>query len=218
MIGFFLKIFFLLLISAILSLIPANRSFSPREDGIKIFIVSNGVHTDFVLPVKTSIINWHILFSGDHFNDALSYAPYIAFGWGDKGFYLKTPEWKDLRLQTAIVALFMPSVSAMHVTLWPEPKDGKLSAMVYLTEAEYQKIVNYILDSFEWGPDKRIIKIDHPGYGDYDLFFESSLRFHIFRTCNVWTSQGLKKAGVRTPLWTPYDRPILYQLSRIDSN
>jgi uncharacterized protein (TIGR02117 family) len=105
----------------------------------------------------------------------------------------------------------------MHVSLWPTPVEDDLTVKIRLTEEEYQRLISYIVDSFKWGSDNQAIKIDHPGYGDFDLFFESSLKFHLFRTCNVWTNQGLKQAGVRTSLWTPYDKPILYQLSKINS-
>jgi len=213
--GLILKIFTFLLLSILLSIIPVNRSYIQDSGGIDVYISSNGVHTDFVLPVNTAIIDWQDFFSPEHFKKGWPYATYVAFGWGDKGFYLKTPEWKDLKMKTAINALFLPSTSTMHVSLWTKPEEDDLTIKVCLTDDEYQKIVDYILISFKLGPDNKIIKIEHPGYGDYDLFFESSLKFHLFKTCNVWTNQGLKKAGIRTSMWTPYDRPLLYQLSQI---
>jgi len=211
------KFLILLILSVIIGIIPVNHNYTPEPVGIEIYIASNGVHTDFVLPVKTSIIDWQTLFAADHFNNGWRYAPFIAFGWGDRGFYLNTPEWKDLRLSTALNAMFISSSSAMHVSLWRVPVEDDLTIKVRLSEHEYQCLVSYILDSFKWGPDNLALKIDHPGYGDFDLFFESSLKFYLFRTCNVWTNQGLKQAGIRTSLWTPYDKPILYQLSKINS-
>jgi uncharacterized protein (TIGR02117 family) len=213
LIGFFAKFLILLSLSLLIGFIPVNRSFTPDQDGIDIYIASNGVHTDFVFPVQTSIKDWRTLFCDDHFKDGWIYAPYIAFGWGDKGFYLNTPEWKDLKLRTALNALLIPSTSAMHVSLWSNPVEDDLTIRIRVSEKEYESLVDFIMNSFQWDSDHRVTKIEHPGYGDFDLFFESSLKFHLFRTCNVWTNQGLKKAGIRTALWTPYDRPILYHLS-----
>jgi uncharacterized protein (TIGR02117 family) len=190
--------------------------FSPHKDGIYIYISSNGVHTDFVLPVCTDIIDWRSIFNFSEFNKTWHFDPYIAFGWGDKGFYLHTPEWKDLKFKTAFNALFIPSTSAMHVTLWPEAEEDDQTKSVCISAEDYQKIVNYILHSFTRSIDGKVVRIDHPGYGDYDLFFESDLKFHVFRTCNVWTNRGLKEAGIRTSLWTPYDLPILYHLSKTE--
>jgi len=214
--GIFLKIILFLILAVLLSLIPVNTSFSPVKEGIPIYISSNGVHTDFILPIKTEIIDWQALFESEHFGNGWAYAPYIAFGWGDKGFYLNTPEWSDLKIRTTFNALFIPSASAMHVSLWPQPEEDDLTKKTILSNKDYEEIVEYIFSSFSLGTDGNVLKIDHPGYGKYDLFFESSLKFHLFRTCNVWTNSGLKTAGIRTSFWTPFDKPILYHLSNIE--
>lgn len=192
-------------------------SNSDDTHNIKIYVASNGVHTDFVLPVESEIMDWKMIFPDPKFKKYWGYAPYIAFGWGDRGFYLNTPEWKDLRPPVAIRALLLPSVSAMHVTLWPEPSESELTRAVTIDSETYQKIIEYILNSFRMTTDEKPVVIDHPGYGDFDLFYESSLSFHLFRTCNSWTCRGLKQAGIRTSIWTLYDKPILFHLSRIDS-
>ncbi len=213
--GIFLKIIFFLILAFLLSLIPVNRSFFPAEEGISIYVSSNGVHTDLVLPVKSEFINWQDLFKPSHFGNGWTNASHIAFGWGDKGFYLNTPEWSDLKLNTAVKALFIPSESVMHVTLWPEPGENDLTKKIVLSDSEYKKIVENIINSFSMSKNGYFLKVNHPGYGDYDLFFESPLKFHLFKTCNVWTNNVLKKAGVRTSFWTPLDKPILYHLSNI---
>ena len=41
---------------------------------------------------------------------------YIAIGWGDKGFYLDTPTWADLKFSTAFKAAFWLGNSAIHTT------------------------------------------------------------------------------------------------------
>lgn len=50
---------------------------------------------------------------------------YIAFGWGDKGFYLDTPTWADLKFSTAFKAAFWMGQSAMHTTYYREVKEGE---------------------------------------------------------------------------------------------
>jgi len=214
--GIFLKIIFFLILVFLLSLIPVNSSFYSAEDGVTIYVSSNGVHTDLVLPVQSEFINWQDLFEPEHFRNGWTYAPYIAFGWGDKGFYLNTPEWSDLKLNTAVKALFIPSESVMHVTLWPRPEEDDLIKKVVLSYSDYKIMVENIIHSFSMDEDGYFLKVNHPGYGDYDLFFESPLKFHLFKTCNVWTISVLKTTGIRTSIWTPFDKPILYHLSKID--
>lgn len=211
----FLKLlFFYLFLSITLGLIPVNTGFKEAAEGPEIYIVSNGVHTDFVLPMKNELMDWQSFFKPQDFGSSMERASHIAFGWGDQGFYLNTPEWSDLKPKTALVALMIPSRSAMHVTLRGEPESGKLVRIIRVNRSQYIRIVDYIIHSFLLGPEEKPIRLDHPGYGEYDLFFESGLTFHLFRTCNVWTNTGLKHSGLRTSLWTPFDRPILFQLSR----
>ncbi len=215
MINLFVKILLYLYYSLLLGWIPVNRDFRPSEEGIEIFISSNGVHTDFVVPINTAGINWRAFFQGQNFGPVLDQAPYIAFGWGDKGFYLNTPEWKDLTFKTAVVAVFTPSGSAMHVTLWGKPVEDELTKKVRLSRKEYIRLNAYIRNSFLLNSGGRPVRIDHPGYGPDDLFFESVYQFHLFNTCNIWTNRGMKKTGIRTCVWSPFDKAILYQVSKI---
>jgi len=36
------------------------------------------------------------------------------------------------------------------------------------------------------------------------IFFEAAGTYSLFNTCNNWTSQALKQAGIGTHLWTPF--------------
>src|SRR5690606_37700799 len=85
---------------------------------IEIFIKSNGVHTDIVVPVKNMQMDWskEIKFANTPSNDTTM--PFLAFGWGDRGFYLETPAWADLKFETAFNAAFGLGSTAMHATFY----------------------------------------------------------------------------------------------------
>jgi len=68
---------------------------APNE--MAIYIITNGVHTDIVMPVKTTFIDWSEMVKYQHASAANDTYTYIAMGWGDKGFYLQTPTWGDLK-------------------------------------------------------------------------------------------------------------------------
>lgn len=115
----FLFVFIYLLSESILSKITTN--YSTNENLVyEIFIKSNGVHTDVVLPIKSDMINWFEFFN---FEDTLSKRDdfsYISVGWGDKGFYLDTPTWAQLKLSTALIAGFGLGNAALHITYYDE--------------------------------------------------------------------------------------------------
>ncbi|HEY1040047.1 MAG TPA: DUF2459 domain-containing protein, partial [Bacteroidia bacterium] len=101
-------------------------SIKTSEETIAIYVQGNGVHTDIIVPVQSEIINWNDTFAVNTFERADTGYRYISFGWGDKGFYLDTPTWDDLKFSTAFKAAFFMSSTAMHVTY--RKKEPKQSA------------------------------------------------------------------------------------------
>jgi len=206
----FLIIYFLA--SWICPYIKVNRDYVQEKQGIEIFIKSNGVHTDIVMPVKSKLCNWSTFLPFQDFEQVDEQFEYIAVGWGDKGFYLNTPEWKDLKFSTAFNAAFGLSETAMHITYnYSKPKPSESCKKIILSEKQYQKLIVFILNSF-YIKDKKPIKIMHPGYSVYDCFYEAKGTYHLFKTCNVWTGNALSKTGVKIGIWTPFQGGIINHL------
>ncbi|HLF33747.1 MAG TPA: TIGR02117 family protein [Cyclobacteriaceae bacterium] len=201
--------------AVIFSLVPLNLDFNQDPGGIPVWIISNGVHTDLTLPVESHAMSWDIFFRGTSLYPILKSANYVSFGWGSREFYLNTPEWKDLKIMTAIDALFLEGEPAMHVTALPvDPRTDARSIRLVLPEEDFLKLTGYVKSYFSLNDYGEPIKIDADGYYEpYDMFFEARGSFNLFRTCNAWTNHGLKKSGIRCALWTPFDIPILFHLS-----
>jgi len=94
-----------LLSAFVLSRITVEAESNSSQD-VSIYIITNGVHTDIVVPIKNEQKDWSkdIKFSNTVLKDTLM--NYLAMGWGDKGFYLETPEWADLKFRVAFNAAF----------------------------------------------------------------------------------------------------------------
>lgn len=195
-------------VSVVFSLIPVNHDQEPQND-IEIFIRSNGVHLDLVLPLKTDLKDWTKEIGIDP--RIKNSARYISFGFGDKEFYENTPEWSDLTLRTAIVALFLKSPTAIHVNYFGWMETDRQCRRVKVSNQQYLAIVDYIETSFKRDSAGKLIRIPGLQYYRYDLFYEANHSFSLFFTCNSWTNRCLKKAGLRSCLWTPFDRGTLYQ-------
>ncbi|MBW3546277.1 MAG: DUF2459 domain-containing protein, partial [Bacteroidetes bacterium] len=99
--GFLGLIVLYLIVAALLSIIPVNSDAPVVNKEVPVYITTNGVHADFTVPVVTPVIDWrnHMLLKD--YEGAQEHFQYIAFGWGDKGFYLHTPQWEDLTFSTA---------------------------------------------------------------------------------------------------------------------
>lgn len=201
----------LLYVSAALSLpqitVPAEAD---RGNEVTAYILSNGVHTDIVVPVRSSAMDWTREVSFAHTTGQDSSAAWVAFGWGDKGFYLETPTWGDLTPRVACTAMFGLGSSAMHVTFHQHMEEGALCKRINLSSAQYQRLVAYIHDSFarDASGGTQVI-ITNANYGSSDAFYDGVGTFSLFRTCNVWTNDALKACGQKACWWTPTDTGIL---------
>lgn len=204
--------FLILYILAVLifSRIPVNSNPSKPEKGIEVYLLSNGVHTDIVVPVKSQTIDWSESVQFQHTKSKDTTANYLAFGWGDKGFYLNTPTWADLKFSTAFNAASGFSTSAMHCTFYKRMKEDELCKKIIITEKQYQQLVAFIQNSFEL-ENNQIMKIETDAvYGNHDIFYEAKGSYNLFYTCNTWTNSALKTASQKASLWTVYDKGILY--------
>ena len=172
------------------------------EEEIPIYLSTNGVHTDFVLPVANEIVDWRSVLAL-----ANTQVNWVAFGWGDRGFYLDTPTWSDLKLTTALGALSGTGKTAMHVTTYTYFVKDSSAVELKLTKAEYSALTAYIDASFQ----KKVglyQQIETEGYSSSDAFYEAKGSYSLFYTCNTWVNQGLKRINQKAALWTLHDQGI----------
>lgn len=197
-----------LLFAFVLSRIPVNSKDEDKTEDVTIYIKTNGVHTDIVVPIKTEFKDWSEKVQFAHIRSQDSTMQYIGFGWGDKGFYLNTPEWADLKFSTAFNAAFYLGTSAMHATFYKQIRESESCVKINISKAEYQKLIAYIEDSFQHDADGNPILINATTYGQNDSFYEANRKYHLFYTCNTWANNALKRANQKAALWTPSDTGI----------
>ncbi|GGB65387.1 hypothetical protein GCM10007424_01650 [Flavobacterium suaedae] len=202
-----------ILATFIFSIIPVNSNIANQGD-ITVYINSNGVHTDIVVPVKNNIKDWTtvIPFSHTIANDSL--AQYVAFGWGDRAFYLETPQWSDLKASTAFNAAFHLGTSAMHTRFYRTLQEDEECIKLKISKSNYKKLVTYIDNSFAYSESKQVKWIANRSYNNYDAFYEAKGKYSLFYTCNTWTNNALKAANQKAALWTLYDKGILYHYDK----
>ncbi len=193
-----------------------NKEFTEAPDGVEIYVLSNGVHADLVLPMKNEFMDWTQVIDMNNTESKNMNMNLIAFGWGDKGFYLETKTWGDLKFSTAFKALFWLSSSAMHVTgySYTSLKENEKCKKIKISPVNYMKLVAYIKASFSKNETEQVVCISNRHYATNDAFYEAIGTYSLFYTCNTWTNDGLKHCGVKTCSWTPFDKGILKQFDK----
>lgn len=183
---------------------------SAKDDGqkkeIPIYIYTNGVHTDIVMPVKNDLHDWSLKIPFANTASKKTDYNYIGIGWGDKGFYLDTPTWADLKFSTAVKAAFWMSDSAMHCTYYKTMKEGEDCKMIMISRGQYESLVKYVEDKFDRDQNGNFILIPtNAVYSDNDAFYDAKGTYSFLYTCNTWSNNALKAAGQKAALWTPSD-------------
>jgi uncharacterized protein (TIGR02117 family) len=203
--GFILMVLIYLLSAYLLARIPVAGESSNGND-VTIYLLTNGVHTDIVVPAKTTYHNWTSEVRYDNTPSKDSSNQYLAMGWGDKGFYLETPTWADLKASVAFKAATGLSTTAIHATYHNDIRVGDSCRKINITAKQYQKLIKYIKGSFQHNQNGEVIYIQtNANYGDTDAFYEAKGSYSMFNTCNEWVNNGLKATGLKSCVWTPFD-------------
>ena len=199
----------LLLVTFILTALALSYiSTSPKAyictSSNEVYLSTNGVHVDIILPktqLDSSLVQ-ELAIPG--------HISYVAFGWGDQGFYLETPTWDDLKASTALKALFLRSKSTMHVSHYKNAYSSWKK--VSICPEQNAKLLAFFKDTFKQDEQNQFQKIGDKGYTASDFFYEAKGSYSIFKTCNVWVNQALKQAEIKTAVYTPFDFGILRHL------
>jgi uncharacterized protein (TIGR02117 family) len=194
-------------------IIPANPGWQEPEEGVRLFIRTNGVHTWIMVPKVTAEMDWRPWAPGEHIRDPRYAAgDYVAIGYGNRQFYLEVPTWADLDARTALLAAFGQGRSLIQMEHVWRPEADEWQRPLVVTREEYRRLVRFLAASFERDARGRTVPLIGRGYGPADVFYEARGDYTAARSCNEWTGEALRAAGVRTGVWTPLSWSILRRL------
>jgi uncharacterized protein (TIGR02117 family) len=188
------------------SLIPANPGWRQAGAGVRVYVAENGVHTDLILPVSAEGVEWKDLLRPEDLADPRRAGlSHLSFGWGDRDFYLNTPNWDRISPGRVLAALSGRGSTVLHVGHVPEPAGAPHIRTVILRPEEYRRLAAFVRATFAGGPAVR-------GYGPGDAFYPARGGYSALNTCNEWTGGALRSAGVRIGSWTPFPASVILWL------
>ena len=194
-------------------LFPVNRDFVPTEDGIAIYVASNGVHTDIHVPITTSIFDWRTVLLSEHFQQPTSSFRYVALGWGDRDFYVNTPTWEDVSVATTSRAMLLPTGTIMHAQFGHLYRESASFRKVLLSVEQYERLVASLRSSFQSDVEGNPIRLEVDSYNTLDCFYRGAGTYHALNTCNCWTGRMLRETGVKAGWFTPTPYSVMFYLA-----
>ena len=187
------------------SSIPRNADWREPQDGIRIMVESNGVHTGIVMPVVSSEKDWRDTFpSAGQPRAADGWMPtHVAIGWGEKEVFLNVPTWGDLEARTVLRIIAQGGDGLMRVGHYVNPRTSPHHRELVLRPQEYRLLVSQIeaaLPPVAAGETRYSYDSYEVGARNYD----ANGRYTVSNTCNQWVGDVLARSGVRMGYWTPF--------------
>jgi len=179
---------------------------------VNAYVHSNGVHTDFVFPLRAQGVDWALAFPAGHFRQIPADAAFVAIGWGDRDFYLNTPRWQDLTAGRALQALSGSGRSLMHVTYLRQADLQGGAHALPLSAQQYASLVKYVDVALVRSSSGQGMNVPGQHHEADDAFYEAKGSYSLFTTCNVWVGRGLRQAGVKVSPWTPLASQVVWHL------
>ena len=160
-----------------------------------IYYIYRDWHTSVMLDAATYRDLSRLPASDTSLNTEVAPAGYVRIGWGDGDYYTG----KSTSVVTATRALIASSYSAIQVIGYTADPFARIPeetrVPLRITEQAMRELVAYLDASFAQGDTGKLLPL--PGYVENSgVFFEASQKYGLFNTCNTWSSNALRAAGL----------------------
>jgi uncharacterized protein (TIGR02117 family) len=193
--------------AAIGSFIPANNAWVQPDEGIDIFVETNGIHVSLIVPIAAAGEDLSDLIRPDQLSDSNLYGTHAMIGWGHGRVYRNARTWGDVRSGDFTSAIFGSDFTTLHIYHLINPAPLPYRKALRVTHAQYRIIIEQIRATFRLSLDGK--SVAHRAYTADNLFYDSVGHYNAFNTCNSWTGSILRNAGVRIGIWTPLPGGIM---------
>jgi uncharacterized protein (TIGR02117 family) len=177
----------------------------PVAGGTKIHLVSNGWHVSLVLPAG----DWPRDLAHASYGVDVSAARLVAFGWGERRFYMDTRTFADVELATGLRALAWNADTVVHATFLDSVDETHARVRTLVVgPAQLDALNAYVRASFADATPEAV----GGGFGPADAFFRARGTYSPIATCNEWVGAALRAAGIPVGAWTPLSQSLLWRL------
>lgn len=188
---------------------PPPDDTGPRRNPLT--IVNHGWHTGLIVPAAA--LEALLPDLAARFDRPV----YYEIGWGDQGFY----QADEIGTSLALRALFWSGGTVVHVVALTGTPGAYFphseTVQTCLTDQGLRSLLAFLAHSFVRDPTRQLLPLSRGIYGD-SQFYEGSGRYSALNTCNTWTAQALRSAGLDiSPAWKLTASSVMSALPKADS-
>ena len=190
---------------------PIEALYPPgaSEPSKSVYVINhNDWHTGIV--IRRQDIPDRLWPENHHFKDS----EYLEVGWGDRDYYM-TPEptlWMTLK------AALWPTESVLHIVGFSGPVEEYFPvsemAEIRLSLRGFERLCAFIQNAYARDVSGKAIELGPGLYGN-SRFYLARAKFHLLRSCNVWTAQAIRSTGFPiTSFYAITASNVIYQTSK----
>ncbi|HMT41186.1 MAG TPA: DUF2459 domain-containing protein [Sphingorhabdus sp.] len=183
------------------SSIPVNSDWREPDQGIPVFVETNGVHVSLIVPMSAAGEDFSDLIRPEHLSDSNIYGTHAMIGWGHGRVYRNARTWGDVKSGDIASAIIGSDETTLHIYHVIDPRPASHRKRFLVSQQAYKSIIASIRSTFRLTTGGR--SKAYPAYGANNLFYDSKGHYSAYTTCNEWTGAVLRKAGIRMGIWTP---------------
>jgi uncharacterized protein (TIGR02117 family) len=187
----------------------AKAASAPSTGSVRIFVLSNGFHSDIAVPALQGETFVRLGLDADDYPVDIGAVRYWAIGWGSRTAYTSLRKVSDLTIGIVLQA-FAFDTTVVHVQPLGEISIQEGVYAFDLAPDDFETLLRNLRNSF--GANVDVIPEITQGFGD--RFYLGAGRFSPVSACNVWTGRRLREIGIGVGLWTPFAQSLEFGLSR----
>jgi hypothetical protein len=117
-----------------------------------------------------------------------------------------------------VKAALWPTESVLHIVGFSGPVETYFPASeivgIKLSLRGFERLCAFIQNAYARDASGAVTELG-PGLYENSRFYLGRKKFHLLRTCNVWTAQAIRSSGFPiTPLYAITASNIIYQTSK----
>lgn len=142
---------------------------------------------------------------------------FLEISWGDAEFFTA----ENPTFLQGFKAIMYPTKSVLLVDAFNESphkiyqKESLIK--ICLSEKSFIELIKYLNNSFAFNEDEKR-PIPYIKYSPSRCYFLSNEKYHLFKTCNIWTAKALKQSGIHVkPAFSIFPNMLFYQLKKFSN-
>ena len=181
--------FFLVLILAGCSSLPAKQKIPTADTAHTVYFIYRAWHTSILIDAKTLALHSRYL------QEDAAGQRYVRIGWGDGNYFTG----KSKTFGSATKALVASSHSALQVISYAQTPFSSIPAdtrvPLAMSEQGMRNLIRYLDESFELDKAGQVIPLQ-AYVVDTGNFYQASGHYSLFSNCNTWSGRALQAAGL----------------------